>query len=176
MWMSAWLSQTTKHRKIYKNEFTKKVGGYSIELRAQQLNEKHRNEIHKNAWTPLFGFQLFILATKMLFWVSWMSWLSSTPQVYKTNKAILSIFYGRRIPTVVFLPCQRKKKLKKKPSRVFLVRDLWKSLLFFSRKTTDLGKKCTLFSACRRKKLNKTQMSVFLRAGTISSHRRTCCP
>ncbi len=26
------------------------------------------------------------------------------------NKAILSIFYGRRIPTEVFVPCRRKKK------------------------------------------------------------------
>ena len=28
----------------------------------------------------------------------------------ETNKAILSIFYGRRIPTEVFVPCLRKQK------------------------------------------------------------------
>ncbi len=58
------------------------------------------------------------------------------------HKAILSIFYGRRIPTEVFVPCRRKKKLKKKkPSGVFLVRDFLKSWFFLGRKTTDLEEK-----------------------------------
>ena len=60
-----------------------------------------------------------------------------------TDKAILSIFYGRRIPTEVFVPCRRKKNIKK-PSGVFLVGDFLKSWLFGGRKTTDLGKQFTL--------------------------------
>ncbi len=51
-------------------------------------------------------------------------------------KATLSIFYGQQIPTGVFLPCQRKKKKKKKIS---LLADVGEIRLIFIGLLADVG-------------------------------------
>ncbi len=66
------------------------------------------------------------------------------------HNAILSIFYGRRILTEVFVPCRREKKLQ--VSDFFYCWRHFEDFSYFWTEKLPIGEKFTVFSACRRKK------------------------